>query len=150
MHFGITVHEYHLVYVGSAHSASTKTNPITYSFPNCHNNSTKFDKETVQIIKTPKNMSAHKLVMDNPHEQVQVALLSRIINNIVSTRSNRQPPTSTNRQKSLNDSVHDMNLCLNEISNKNKDTEVLSQMWANYSQSADYNLDATGQKRDPL
>lgn len=50
----------------------------------------------------------------------------------------------------LNESVHDMNLCLNEISNKNKDTEVLSQMWANYSQSADYNLDATGQKREPL
>lgn len=43
-----------------------------------------------------------------------------------------------------------MNLCLNEISNKNKDTEVLSQMWANYSQSADYNLEATGQKREPL
>ncbi|SGZ52274.1 CIC11C00000000052 [Sungouiella intermedia] len=77
---------------------------------------------------------SNKLAMDNPHEQVQVALLSRIINNM----------------KTLNDSVHDMNLCLNEISNKNKDTEVLSQMWANYAQSADYNLDATGQKREPL
>lgn len=43
-----------------------------------------------------------------------------------------------------------MNLCLNEISNKNKDTEVLSKMWENYSQAVDYNLDATGQKREPL
>lgn len=33
-------------------------------------------------------MSSNKLVMDNPHEQVQVALLSRIINNIVCTRYN--------------------------------------------------------------
>lgn len=43
-----------------------------------------------------------------------------------------------------------MNLCLNEINNKNKNIEVLSQMWTNYSQSIDYNLEATGQKREPL
>ncbi|OVF09141.1 putative DASH complex subunit [Clavispora lusitaniae] len=79
-------------------------------------------------------MSTNKMVMENPHEQVQVALLSRIINNM----------------KTLNESVHDMNLCLNEINNKNKNIEVLSQMWTNYSQSIDYNLEATGQRREPL
>lgn len=43
-----------------------------------------------------------------------------------------------------------MNLCLNEINNKNKETEVLAQMWANYAQSAEFHLDATGQRKEPL
>lgn len=43
-----------------------------------------------------------------------------------------------------------MNLTLNDINNKNKDIEVLSQMWQNYVKSAEYNIEATGQARDPL
>lgn len=95
-------------------------------------------------------MSAEKMVMENPHEQVQVALLSRIINNMVCATTFTFFYHFANIQKTLNESVHDMNLCLNEINNKNKNTEVLSQMWQNYSQSVEYNLDATGQKREPL
>lgn len=43
-----------------------------------------------------------------------------------------------------------MNVTLAEINANNKETEVLSQMWLNYVRSAEYNLDATGQTRDPL
>lgn len=39
--------------------------------------------EINQNITVSSKMSSNKLAMDNPHEQVQVALLSRIINNIV-------------------------------------------------------------------
>lgn len=92
---------------------------------------------------------SNRMVMDNPHEQVHVALLSRIINNMVCFFGSFLEFLA-NFQKTLNDSVHDMNLCLNDINNKNKDTEVLAQMWANYSQSAEYNLDAIGQRREPL
>ncbi|WPK25670.1 hypothetical protein PUMCH_002995 [Australozyma saopauloensis] len=88
--------------------------------------------------------------MDNPHKQVQSALFSRIINNMVCVFVFTSPTNDSNIQKNLNEAVHDVNLTLNDISNKNKDTEVLARMWLNYSKSAEYNLEATGQKRDPL
>lgn len=79
-------------------------------------------------------MAPSELLMNNPHEEVQVALLSRIVNNM----------------KSLNESVYDMNLTLNEINNKNKDVEALTRMWKNYSKSAEYNIHTTGQSKDPI
>ncbi|RKP29235.1 DASH complex, subunit Dad4 [Metschnikowia bicuspidata] len=72
--------------------------------------------------------------MENPHEKVQAALFARIINNM----------------KNLNEAVHDVNVTLNDISNNNKDTEVLAQMWLIYTKSAEYNMEATGQRREPL
>ncbi|OBA19521.1 hypothetical protein METBIDRAFT_45952 [Metschnikowia bicuspidata var. bicuspidata NRRL YB-4993] len=72
--------------------------------------------------------------MNNPHEEVQLALITRIVNNM----------------KSLNESVSDMNLTLNEINNKNKDVEALTRMWHNYAKSTEYHLETTGQTRDPL
>lgn len=72
--------------------------------------------------------------MENPHEQQQKALLARIINST----------------KALNESVQDMNTLLNRINSDNKNIEILSQMWENYSQNVEYNLEATGQKRKPI
>lgn len=40
---------------------------------------------------------SNKMAMDNPHEQVQSALLSRIINSMVRNQSNVAGPT--NRRK---------------------------------------------------
>ena len=46
--------------------------------------------------------------------------------------------------------MHDVNVTLNDISNNNKDTEVLAQMWLIYTKSAEYNMETTGQRREPL
>ncbi|ODV66753.1 hypothetical protein HYPBUDRAFT_111251 [Hyphopichia burtonii NRRL Y-1933] len=72
--------------------------------------------------------------MDSPHEQVQNALLSRIVNNM----------------GNLNDSIASMNESLREINKNNRDTELLSKMWSNYSKNYEYNLQATGEKREPI
>ncbi|KAK6453795.1 DASH complex subunit Dad4 [Scheffersomyces xylosifermentans] len=72
--------------------------------------------------------------MENPHEQAQNALLSRIINNM----------------ENLNESVVTINKCLQEVNRNNLDTEILSQMWESYLRNAEFNLEATGQKKDPL
>lgn len=72
--------------------------------------------------------------MENPHEQVQNALLSRIINNM----------------ENLNESIVAMNNSLQEINRSNMDTEMVSQMWENYSKNSQFNLEATGQKQDPI
>ncbi|CCE83861.1 Piso0_004452 [Millerozyma farinosa CBS 7064] len=72
--------------------------------------------------------------MENPHEQVQNALLSRIINNM----------------ENLNESIVAMNKSLQDINRSNMDTEMVAQMWDNYSKNSQFNLEATGQKKDPI
>jgi DASH complex subunit DAD4 len=72
--------------------------------------------------------------MENPHEQAQNALLSRIINNM----------------ENLNESVVTVNKCLQEVNKMNLDSEIVSQMWENYLRNAEFNLEATGLKKDPL
>ena len=86
--------------------------------------------------------------MENPHEQVQNALLSRIINNMVRTRSSVIRHILT--QENLNESIVAMNNSLQEINRSNMDTEMVSQMWENYSKNSQFNLEATGQKQDPI
>lgn len=86
--------------------------------------------------------------MENPHEQVQNALLSRIINNMVRTRSSAMRHILT--QENLNESIVAMNNSLQEINRSNMDTEMVSQMWENYSKNSQFNLEATGQKQDPI
>ena len=72
--------------------------------------------------------------MENPHEQAQTALLSRIINNM----------------ENLNESVVVVNKCLQEVIRNNLDAEVLSQMWESYLRNAEFNLEAMGQKKEHL
>lgn len=43
-----------------------------------------------------------------------------------------------------------MNKALQEVNRKNMDTEVVSQMWESYFKNAQFNLEATGEKRDPI
>ncbi|KAM9912174.1 hypothetical protein OXX59_004631 [Metschnikowia pulcherrima] len=79
-------------------------------------------------------MSSEKQPMLNPHDAVQSALLSRIVNNM----------------KSLNESVYDMNLTLSEINENNKDIDALAQLWNNYSKGTELSIKTTGQTREPL
>lgn len=72
--------------------------------------------------------------MENPHEQGQNALLSRIISNM----------------ENLNESIVTMNKSLQDINRGNMDTEMVAQMWENYSKNSEFNLEATGQKKDPI
>ncbi|CAK7913233.1 DASH complex subunit Dad4p [[Candida] anglica] len=72
--------------------------------------------------------------MENPHEQVQNALLSRIINNM----------------ENLNESIVTMNKSLQELNRENMNSELLSQMWENYSKNSQFNLEATGQVQEPI
>ncbi|CAI5756102.1 unnamed protein product [Candida verbasci] len=69
--------------------------------------------------------------MENPHEQVHNALLSRIINNM----------------ENLNNSVIDVNKLLQEVNKNNLKTELLGQMWENFVRNSDYKLESTGQKK---
>ncbi|ODV94639.1 hypothetical protein PACTADRAFT_43396 [Pachysolen tannophilus NRRL Y-2460] len=72
--------------------------------------------------------------MENPHEQVQNALLERIINNM----------------QSLNDSVVIMNNALAEVNYENVNIEMLLIMWEHYIRNANFHLEATGNLKDPL
>ncbi|KAL7662525.1 DASH complex subunit DAD4 [[Candida] zeylanoides] len=72
--------------------------------------------------------------MENPHEQVQNALLSRIINNM----------------EDLNESIVTMNKSLQELNRENMNSELLSQMWENYSKNSQFNLETTGQVQPPM
>lgn len=85
--------------------------------------------------------------MENPHEQVQNALLSRIINNMVCILDYSSALLT---QENLNESIVAMNNSLQEINRSNMDTEMVSQMWENYSKNSQFNLEATGQKQDPI
>ncbi|EGV63809.1 DASH complex subunit dad4 [Yamadazyma tenuis] len=72
--------------------------------------------------------------MQNPHEQAQSALLSRIINNV----------------ENLNESVVAMNKSLQEINRRNLDIEIASQLWEGYASNAAFDLERTGDKTDPI
>lgn len=72
--------------------------------------------------------------MENPHEQVQNALLARIINNV----------------ERLNESVTILNDSLREANKDNLQVELVAQMWENYQANAEFNLEATGNKKEPL
>ncbi|ODV80270.1 uncharacterized protein CANTADRAFT_25920 [Suhomyces tanzawaensis NRRL Y-17324] len=52
--------------------------------------------------------------------------------------------------ENLNESVVTVNKCLQEVARHNLDTEVLAQMWESYLRNAEFNLEATGQKKEPL
>lgn len=72
--------------------------------------------------------------MENPHEQAQNALLARIIHNM----------------ENLNESVVTLNKCLQEVNKQNLNIEVVSAMWESYLRNAEFNLQATGLKHEPL
>ncbi|CAK9438082.1 uncharacterized protein LODBEIA_P24080 [Lodderomyces beijingensis] len=68
--------------------------------------------------------------MENPHEQIHKTLLARIINNV----------------ENLNESIVDMNKMLQQANRNNLDNEIIASMWESYIRSAEYNLQATGNK----
>lgn len=72
--------------------------------------------------------------MENPHEQVQINILSRIIGNI----------------ERLNQSVSTLNQELANINRKNKNLEIMGQICENYHNSIQFNLDTTGNRKPPL
>ncbi|KAK9382588.1 DASH complex subunit Dad4 [Kockiozyma suomiensis] len=72
--------------------------------------------------------------MENPHEQVQNALLSRIITNI----------------EKLNEAVIVLNKTLQDVNRENMNVELLSQMWENYQRNVLFNLESTDSLEKPL
>lgn len=97
--------------------------------------------------------------MENPHEQVQNALLARIIDNVVRVtgiiyymNANLVVViliTMTEIQEKLNESVIDLNKTLKEINNENMNVELLSQMWENYQRNVLFHLESTDQLQPP-
>ncbi|CAN6595592.1 DASH complex subunit Dad4p [Trichomonascus vanleenenianus] len=67
--------------------------------------------------------------MENPHEQVQNAILARIISNV----------------EKLNDAIVQVNLSLQEVNRENMNVELLSQMWENYQRNVKFHLESTNQ-----
>ncbi|KAL0145809.1 DASH complex subunit Dad4 [Mucor lusitanicus] len=63
--------------------------------------------------------------MENPHEQQQIALLSRIIANV----------------SKLNKSMEDMNTKLESINKDNSDVVLISDMWNAYNGSVRIHID---------
>lgn len=43
-----------------------------------------------------------------------------------------------------------MNKFLQEINKRNLDSEILSQMWESYLRNSEFNLEATGEKKEPI
>lgn len=72
--------------------------------------------------------------MENPYEQVQVNVLSRIVGNI----------------EKLNQSVTTLNHELENINRKNTNLEIMGQICENYHKSMQFNLEATNNKKPPL
>ncbi|CCC70772.1 hypothetical protein NCAS_0F02880 [Naumovozyma castellii] len=72
--------------------------------------------------------------MENPYEQVQSNILSRIIRNV----------------ERLNQSVSTLNQELEIINKKNKSLEIMGQVSENYHNSMQFNLEATGNKKQPI
>ncbi|QLG71980.1 hypothetical protein HG535_0C03330 [Zygotorulaspora mrakii] len=72
--------------------------------------------------------------MENPYEQVQVNILSRIVGNI----------------EKLNQSVTTLNQELDSINTKNRNLEIMGQICENYHNSIQFNLNATGNRKPPL
>ncbi|CAG8544270.1 13555_t:CDS:2 [Funneliformis caledonium] len=64
--------------------------------------------------------------MENPHEEQQRMLLSRIVKNV----------------EKLNDVLEDMNNRIQEINEYNRDIVILSQFWSNYNRSVTFNLES--------
>ena len=102
--------------------------------------------------------------MENPHEQIQNALLARIINNVVRIRNSWTTEiciyskrywidtikSMDVKQEKLNESVIDLNKTLEVINRENMDVELLSQMWENYQRNILFQLEKTGQLQPPL
>ncbi|KAK9480101.1 DASH complex subunit Dad4 [Lipomyces japonicus] len=72
--------------------------------------------------------------MENPHEQVQNALLSRIITNV----------------EKLNEAVIVLNRMLQDVNRENMNVELLSQMWENYQRNVLFNLESTDSLEKPI
>ncbi|QLL33375.1 hypothetical protein HG536_0E02860 [Torulaspora globosa] len=72
--------------------------------------------------------------MENPYEQDQMNILSRIVANI----------------DRLNQSVTTLNQELENINRRNKNLEIMGQMCENYQNSMQFNLQATGNRKPPL
>ncbi|CCE92516.1 Dad4p TDEL_0E02730 [Torulaspora delbrueckii] len=72
--------------------------------------------------------------MENPYEQVQLNILSRIIGNI----------------DRLNQSVATLNQELENVNRRNRNLEIMGQICENYHNSTQFNLKATGSQKPPL
>ncbi|CCD24093.1 Dad4p NDAI_0C04330 [Naumovozyma dairenensis CBS 421] len=72
--------------------------------------------------------------MENPYEQVQSNILSRIIRNV----------------ERLNQSVNTLNQELEIINKKHKNLEIMGQISENYHNGMQFNLEATGNKKPPI
>ncbi|KAK9451555.1 DASH complex subunit Dad4 [Limtongia smithiae] len=72
--------------------------------------------------------------MENPHEQVQNALLSRIITNV----------------EKLNEAIIVLNRVLQDVNRENMNVELLSQMWENYQRNVLFNLESTDSLERPI
>lgn len=53
-------------------------------------------------------------------------------------------------QENLNESMVIVNKSLQSINKSNMDIEMVSQMWDNYAKNTHFNMEATGQKKDPI
>ncbi|EGA87452.1 Dad4p [Saccharomyces cerevisiae VL3] len=87
-----------------------------------------------QIGRKRSEFRRRKHNMENPHEQVQANILSRIIGNV----------------KRLNESVAILNQELVTINNRNKNLEIMGAICDNYHSSVQFNLEATNNKKPPL
>lgn len=72
--------------------------------------------------------------MENPYEKVQSNVLSRIIANV----------------ERLNQSVVTLNQELATVNRKNNNLEIIGQICENYHNSVQFNLEATGARKEPL
>ncbi|KAK9369544.1 DASH complex subunit Dad4 [Lipomyces kononenkoae] len=72
--------------------------------------------------------------MENPHEQVQNALLARIITNV----------------EKLNEAIIVLNRVLQDVNRENMNVELLSQMWENYQRNVLFNLESTDSLEKPV
>ncbi|KAK9249417.1 DASH complex subunit Dad4-domain-containing protein [Lipomyces tetrasporus] len=72
--------------------------------------------------------------MENPHEQVQNALLARIITNV----------------EKLNEAIIVLNRVLQDVNRENMNVELLSQMWENYQRNVLFNLESTDSLEKPI
>ncbi|GAB5588878.1 DASH complex subunit dad4 [Umbelopsis nana] len=72
--------------------------------------------------------------MENPHEQQQNALLSRIVANVVK----------------LNQVVTDLNERLEDINKHNNDIALIAQMWSTYGASVQIHLESTDNFSEPI
>ncbi|KAK9376091.1 DASH complex subunit Dad4 [Lipomyces chichibuensis] len=72
--------------------------------------------------------------MENPHEQVQNALLARVITNV----------------EKLNEAIIVLNRVLQDVNRENMNVELLSQMWENYQRNVLFNLESRDSLEKPI